>query len=163
MRRAAGVVLLAMAALVQVTWAPRFEVLGAFPNLVLVTVVASACLLGPRAAMAWACGGGLLLDLASSGPIGPHALALLPGVYATGLWTRDLERVNGLHVALAAAVSTVMYSFILVLADGLLGLAVPPAQTVAELGVAAAAYNALPAPFVFEALRRFQPRPRPTA
>jgi len=75
------VALLAAAALAQVTWAPRFEVGGAFPNLVLLAVVAVTWTLGARSALVWACVGGLLLDLTASGPIGPHALALLPGVY----------------------------------------------------------------------------------
>lgn len=163
MRRAAGFVLMAAAALIQVTWAPRFEVLGAFPNLVLLAVVATAWTVGPRAAMVWACIGGLLLDLTSAGPIGPHALALLPGAYAVGFWTRNLEHPNALHVALTAATATLLYSIVLVLADDLLGLFVPSPVVVAQLAFAAAAYNALLMPFVFEVVRRFQVRPQPTA
>lgn len=161
MRRAAGLVLLAAAALIQVTWAPRVEVLGAFPNLVLLAVVATAWTLGVRAAMAWACIGGLLLDLTSAGPVGPHALALLPGVYAIGFWTRNLEHPNALHVALSALTTTLLYSIVLVLAADLLGLFVPSPVVVAKLAVAAAVYNALLTPFVFEVLRRIQVRPQP--
>lgn len=162
MRRAAGMALLAVAALVQVTWAPRFEVLGAFPNLVLLGVVAVAWTVGPRAGMVWACAGGLLLDLMSAGPIGPHALALLPGVYAIGFWTRNVERPTGLQVALTAAATTLLYSTVLVLTDDLLGLYAPPPGVVAALALAAALYNAVLTPFVFEVLRRFQARSQPT-
>jgi rod shape-determining protein MreD len=155
--------LLAVAALAQVTWAPRFEVLGAFPNLVLLAVVTVAWTLGPRGAMVWACAGGLLLDLTSAGPIGPHALALLPGVYAIGFWTRNVERPTWPHVALTAAAATLPYSVVLVLADDLLGLYAPSPGVVAALALAAAAYNGVLAPLVFEVLRRFQARPQPTA
>ena len=161
MKRMAGIALLAAAALVQVTWAPRLEVLGAFPNLVLIAVVAAAWTAGPRAALVWACAGGLLLDLTSSGPIGPHALALMPGVYGIGFWARNLEQVNGLHVALAATATTLLYSLALVLADGMLGLFVPAPGVILQLAIAAAAYNAILAPFVFEVLRRLQVRSEP--
>lgn len=163
MKRAVGIALLTLAALVQVTWAPRFAVFGAFPNLVLIALVVTAWTAPPRAAMLWACAGGLLLDLASAGPVGPHALALLPGVYAIGVWTRNLQRPNTLHVALTAAAATLLYSVVLVLAGNLLGTYVPPAGVVAELAIAAAVYNSLLTPFAFEVARRFRRRPQPAS
>src|SRR5579859_4296819 len=83
-KRAIGVALMLAAALVQVTWAPRLEIVGAFPNLVLLAVVAVTWTRGVRAGMAWACVGGVFLDLTAAGPIGPHALGLLTGSYLTG-------------------------------------------------------------------------------
>jgi rod shape-determining protein MreD len=154
MRRGLGVLLMVTAALVQVTWAPRLEIAGAYPNLVLAAVVAITWTLGARSALAWACVGGVLCDLTSSGPIGPHALALLVGVYVIGLWIRNLERVTALRVAASAAVATCLYSAVLVLADDMLGLPVAPFGVAVQLTLAAAAYNALLAPFVFEVARR---------
>ncbi|MGA8923261.1 MAG: rod shape-determining protein MreD, partial [Candidatus Dormiibacterota bacterium] len=90
MKRALGAALMLAAALVQVTWAPRLEIVGAFPNLVLLAVVGVTWTWGVRAGMAWACVGGVLLDLTAAGPIGPHALGLLTGAYLTGFWTRNL-------------------------------------------------------------------------
>lgn len=159
MRRAAGAALMAAAALIQVTWAPRFEVGGAFPNLVLVAVVAVAWTSGPRAGMVWACIGGLLLDLTASGPIGPHALALLPGVYLIGFWTRNLEEANVLLVALTAAVTTALYSAVLVLTGDMLGIPIEPLGMAVQLGFAAAVYNAVLAPLAFDLLRRSTPQP----
>jgi rod shape-determining protein MreD len=156
MRRALGAALLAAAALAQVTWAPRFEVGGAFPNLVLLAVVAVTWTLGARSALVWACVGGLLLDLTASGPIGPHALALLPGVYVIGFWIRNLERPHPLHVALSAAVTTVFYSTVIVLTDNFLGLPVAPLGVAAQLTLAAAVYNALLMPVAIELVRRMQ-------
>lgn len=149
MRRAVGAALLAAAALIQVTWAPRFEVGGAFPNLVLVAVVAVAWTSGPRVGMVWASIGGILLDLTAAGPIGPHALALLPGAYLIGFWTRILEQPNFLHVALTAALATALYSVVLVLTGEMLGMPVPPLGVAVHLGFAAAVYNALLAPMAF--------------
>ena len=143
MRRVAGLVVLAAAALAQATWAPRLEVGGAFPNLVLVAVVALSWTVGTRTAMVWAVAGGLLLDLTSSGSIGPHALALLPGVYVIGFWKRNLERANALHVALTAALCTVLYSGALVLTDNLLGAPLPGTRVVVQLTFAAVMYNGL--------------------
>lgn len=156
MRRVAAAALMTAAALAQVTWAPRFEVGGAFPNLVLLAVVGVTWTLGSRAGMVWACVGGVLLDLTSSGAVGPHAVALLAGAYLVGLWTRDLERATAVHVALTAAISTVVYSAVLVLTAGFLGRPAPEAGVALRLALAAAVYNALLMPFAMEVLRRLQ-------
>jgi rod shape-determining protein MreD len=142
------------AALLQVTWAPRLEIAGAFPNLVLVAVVAITWCWGGRAGMLWACAGGVLLDLTATGPIGPHALALLCGAYLTGMWVRNVHRDSGLHAALAAALSTAAYSLVLVAADDTLGLPVPPLSVAAQLTAAACVYNALLTPLGLALLRR---------
>jgi rod shape-determining protein MreD len=156
MRRALGAAVMAAVALAQVTWAPRFEVAGAFPNLVLLAVVGLTWTLGPRAGMVWACIGGGLLDLTFAGAIGPHALALLSGSYLIGLWTRDLGRVTAVHVALSAVVATIAYSAVLVLTAGLLGQSSPELGIAVQMTIAAATYNALLMPFAFELLRRLQ-------
>ncbi len=148
--------MLAAAALAQATWAPWLEVGGAFPNLVLLAVVATSWTAGTRTAMVWAVAGGLLLDLTSSGSIGPHALALLPGVYVIGFWIRNLEHANALHVVLTAALCTVLYSLALVLTDNLLGAPLPEPRLFAQLALAAAIYNAVLMPFAVVVVRRFQ-------
>ncbi len=154
MRRVAGLVLMVAAALAQATWAPRLEVGGAFPNVVLLVVVATCWTLGPRAALAWAMVGGLLLDLTAAGSIGPHALALLPGVYVIGFWIRNLEHAGALHVALTCAFSTVIYSIVLLLVGGLLGTPLPMFGAAVQLTLASAIYNGLLMPFALELARR---------
>ena len=142
--------------LVQVTWSPRLSIAGAFPNLVLIAVVGITWMQGVRAGLAWGCVGGVLLDLTASGPIGPHALALLTAAYATSLWARNLERPNAVHTALTAGVGTVAYSITLVLTDGLLGMPAMDASVVARLTFAAAIYNAVLMPFAIEIMRRLR-------
>jgi rod shape-determining protein MreD len=155
-RRIAALGVILALALVQVTWAPRLSIAGAFPNLVLVAVVGITWMQGVRAGLVWACIGGVLLDLTASGPIGPHALALLTTAYATSLWARNLERPNALHAALTACMGTVAYSVTLVLTDGLLGMPAMDAAAVARLTIAAAIYNAVLAPFALEFMRRLR-------
>ena len=157
MKRVAGGVLMLACVLIQVTWASRIEVAGAFPNLVLLAVIALTWTAGARIGLMWACVGGLLLDLTAPGPLGPHALALLSGAYVTGFWARNLTRESPIHPALAAALSTVLYSLILVGADDLLGLPVPPMRLAVQLTVAASVYNALLMPLAVAALRRLHP------
>ena len=153
-------VLLSMAALVQVTWASRLELYGAFPNLVLVAVVCIAWVRGPRAGLAWACVGGLLLDLTAPGPLGPHALALVAGAYAVGFWVRNVKLSSLPQAALAAVAASAIYSAILVGADDLLGLPVPPFRLVFNLAAAACVYNAVLVAAALIALRSFM-KPAP--
>lgn len=162
MKKVTGGLVMLLAVLVQVTWASRIEVAGAFPNLVLLAVIALTWTAGVRTGLVWACVGGLLLDLTAPGPLGPHALALLAGAYVSGFWARNLDRESAIHPALAAAVSTVLYSLILVGADGLLGLPVPPLRLATQLTFAASVYNALLMPLAVAPLRRLQARIQPS-
>jgi rod shape-determining protein MreD len=140
--------------LVQVTWAPRITVAGAFPNLALVAVIAITWTAGLRQGMAWACVAGLMLDLTSDGPLGPHAVALLAGAYLTGFWVRNLDRESVVHPIVAAAATTAVYSVVLVLSDNALGLPVPPLGIAIQLIVAASVYNAALMPIVLAFVRK---------
>lgn len=165
MKRLGVAALLLATVLVQVTWAPRLSVAGAFPNLALVAVIAITWTAGVRYGMAWAVVAGLMLDLTSDGPLGPHALALLAGAYLTGFWARNLDRESLLHPVIAAAASTAAYSCVLVLADGVLGLPVPPLGIAVQLVAAASVYNAALMPVALATMRMLHPpavrRPEP--
>ena len=100
-----------------------------------------------------AAAGGVLLDLASTGPVGPHALALLPAAYAAVLCASRIERPNPVFVTLGAAAATLLYSGLLVLVDAVLGASVPPTGAAFRLAVAAAVYNAALAQPVFALVR----------
>lgn len=154
MKVLSGLVLMLAAALMQVTWASHLEIAGAFPNLVLVVVMALTWTQGVRAGLLWACAGGILLDLNAPGPLGPHALALLVGAYATGFWSRNIDRGSLLHAAGAAAASTALYSLILIGGDVALGLPLTTLRTAVQLIVAASIYNAALMPLALVALRR---------
>jgi rod shape-determining protein MreD len=117
-------------------------------------VVAVTWCYGARVGMAWACLGGILVDLTATGPIGPHALALLCGAYLTGMWVRNVHRDSALHTVLAAALSTVVYSLVLIAADDTLGLPVPPLFVAAQITFAACVYNAVLTPLGLGLMRR---------
>ena len=152
--------MLVLAALTQVTWAPRLMIAGAFPNLVLLAVIAIAWQRGVRSGMVAACAGGVLLDLCSSGAVGPHVIALLAGVYVAGFWIRNVDSPNAVHAASTTALSTVIYALVLV-ATGV-ALRNPSVGVTAgvELAAAGAIYNALLAPFAFAAVRGLDSRGR---
>ncbi len=154
MKRLVVAALLLATVLVQVTWAPRITVAGAFPNLALVAVIAITWTAGLRQGMAWACVAGLMLDLTSDGPLGPHAVALLAGAYLTGFWIRNLDRESLLHPVVAAAASTAVYSLVLVVADNVLGLPVPALGVALQLIVAASIYNAALMPIALGLVRK---------
>jgi len=143
MKRLAIAAALLAGVLVQVTWAPRLTVAGVFPNLALVAVIAITWTSGVRHGMAWACVGGLMLDLTAPGPLGPHAVALLAGAYLTGFWARNLDRESVVYPLIAAAVSTAAYSVVLVGVDEMVALPVPPWSVALQLVIAACIYNAL--------------------
>jgi rod shape-determining protein MreD len=138
-------------------------VAGAFPNLALVAVIAITWTGGVRSGLAWACIAGLMLDLTAAGPLGPHAVALLAGAYLTGFWNRNFDRESLLQPVFAAALSTALYSLVLVAADDTLGLPVPPIGVAVQLMVAASVYNALVMPFALALLRSQAPTPREAA
>lgn len=139
----AGGAAMLVTALVQVTWAPKLALGGAFPNLVLVAIVTIAWTRGQRAALVWACAGGLLLDLTSPGPLGPHALALLVVAFLTGFWVRNVDGSQLGHAVIATAAGTVAYSLVLVGASDLLDLPLPSWTVAFEIAGAAAVYNAV--------------------
>ncbi len=154
MKVGAGLALMLAAALVQVTWASQLEIAGAFPNLVLIAVVGLTWTQGVRSGLLWACAGGVLLDLNAPGPLGAHALGLLAGAYVTGFWARNLDRHSPLHPAGAAALSTILYSLVVVGTDDAIGLPIPPLRTAVALTIAAALYNGALMPLALTALRR---------
>ncbi len=154
MKAVAGVLLMLGGALVQVTWASQLEIAGTFPNLVLIAVIGLAWTQGVRAGLIWACVGGVLLDLNAPGPLGPHAVALLAGAYVAGFWARNLERERSLYAIGAVACATVLYSLVLIGADGVLGLPIPQLTTTTVLVLAACAVNAALTPPLLVVLRR---------
>lgn len=145
-------------AAVQVAWGPRASLLGTFPNLVLVMVVAWTWLAGPKEGLWWAVVGGLGLDLGAAGPLGPHALACLVPAYLSGWVAGPLTRDSLLLPALVAGAASAVYGLVLLGAADTLGQPLPPAPTIGSLLLASAAYNGLLTPLVVLALRRLRPR-----
>lgn len=107
-----------LAALAQLTWVPRLP--GGGPlNLAVVAVAGWTWARGTRAGLWWALPAGLLLDLGSAGPLGPHALALLAAAYFAGLVSSTVD--GGLMaLPLSAAAATIAYAVTLLVVGALL-------------------------------------------
>ena len=107
-----------LAALAQLSWMPRLSP-AAYPNLCVIAVAAWTWARGTRPALGWAVAAGLVLDLGSSGPVGPHALALLAAAYAAGLVVTTIDG-GPLVLPISAGVATIAYGLTLLLVSGLL-------------------------------------------
>ena len=153
--------LLAAAALLQVTLLGRVDAALPAPNLVLALCAARAWTRGGRAGMAWALLGGLLLDLAGGvGPLGVHALALLAAAYAAGVLAAAFEN-SGVALALVAgAVAGAVYGTIVPAAADSLGLADVSAAQALPLVAGGAAVSALATAVATAALRRWAGAPQ---
>lgn len=141
-----------LAALAQLTWVPRLP--GGGPlNVAVITVAAWTWARGTRAGLFWALPAGLLLDLGSAGPLGPHALALVAAVYIAGLVSSTVD--GGLVVLpLSAAAGTVAYAAMLLLVGALLRESSLHVHANAGWIVSTALWDALLAPLAVLLVRR---------
>jgi len=154
MRYLVAALVLLPAAVLQVTLAPRLDLFGAFPNLVLLAVIGWTLARGAAAGIRWAIVGGLLLDLVAPGPLGVHALALVVAAYLSGFLQRSFAPDRVLLPGAAGALATVAYNLVL------LGLSVLAQHPVALLPVLqvwvapSAIYDAALMPLAILLLRR---------
>jgi rod shape-determining protein MreD len=150
---AAGAVLFP-AAILQVTLAPRLEVAGAFPNLVLLAVVGWTLVRGAGSGLRWAVAGGLLLDLAAPGSLGVHALALAVAAYGVGFLQRSFESDPVLLPAASGALAAVAYNLVLVSVSQLLGHPISLLPVLQAWIAPSALYQAALTPVALLLLRR---------
>lgn len=151
--------LLVVLTIVQLTIAPRAALDGAFPSLPLLAAASWAVLRGPREGLVLALGGGLLLDHASSGPIGTYTLPLCAAVLVVS-GGRTLTNARGLIVtaALVAAGTVVATGVQLGLVAAAGGHVVLGPRDALELVVPAVAMNLVWLAVVYPPLRRLARR-----
>src|SRR5690348_9505086 len=109
MRWIVAVLVLACEAALQASVLARFSFAGAAPQLVLLSVVCWSLARGPVEGMVWGFAGGLLLDLASGGPVGVSALAMVAMAGATGSFAGRLFSSNPLLPMVAVFGATIGY------------------------------------------------------
>jgi rod shape-determining protein MreD len=149
-------VLLFVAAVAQVSIFAQIHVVGAVPDLLLVTLVAVALL---RGAVVGAVGGffaGLLVDTASLGELGLTSLVLTLAGYWIGRYGETTGRARAHAPFLSVAVVTVLYGFGLLLVHFVLGEAAPAGAVLRGMAPAIAMNLALTAP-VYALVRRLLP------
>lgn len=110
-------------ALLQVSLMPRLPWLGVRPDLVFLVALAWGMVRGSAEGAIVAFGGGLMLDILSSFPLGGQALALLLTVVALSWLGAPFYRGNPLFPAAGAFLGTWAYHLLLLLLAQLFGQA----------------------------------------
>ncbi len=148
-----------LASLLQLTWMPHLAVLGGFPSLPVVAIVCWTWVRGTRHGLLWALAAGFVLDLGSTGPFGPHALALACAAYAAGLLAGLFD--EGLAVLpAAAAFATAVYVGALLVIDDTLRIHGAAASSAVGATIASAVFDAGLAPLLMLLVRRVEPHLR---
>ncbi|MFI5269250.1 MAG: rod shape-determining protein MreD, partial [Chloroflexota bacterium] len=109
MRYILATLVLALVAALQASVFSSFSIGSAAPQLVLLSVVAWSLARGPVEGMFWAFAGGLFYDLASGGPVGVSALAMLAVAAIVGSFGGRLFGTNPLLPMVAVFGATLVY------------------------------------------------------
>lgn len=99
----------ALLAAAQVSIFSRISVGSASPQLVLLSVIAWSLARGPAEGMFWGFCGGLFYDLASGGPVGVSALAMLAVAALAGIFGGRAFGTNPLLPVIGIFLSTLLY------------------------------------------------------
>jgi len=134
---AGGVALLGLVlvVIVQATLLARVRVLGASPNLLLVSTIALGLLYTVTEGVVWAFAGGLGLDLITGMPLGTSSLAAMTACLLTRLGRNRVFAGNLWWPILVTALATLVYGWIVLLTEQMRGLPVDwVASTVQVIG-----------------------------
>lgn len=162
MRPAFAAVGAAIAALLELTVASRYQIAGAQLQIVFVFGVVITLVYGFEEGMAWAFVGGLFLDFLALRPLGSTVFELLLAMAATDLAVPLLSRAR--YPGAIGAVLVLTPAF-LVVSGVVTGLLRPPSPALHATGLVAAAIAnaavaALAAPLVIGLKRRAEQRER---
>ncbi len=146
-------VLLVVATVAQVSILAQLHVLGAVPDLLLVTLVAVALLRGSVVGAVAGFLAGLLVDSAALGELGLTSLVLTIAGYWIGRYGETTGRDRAHAPFLSVAVVTVLYAFGVLVVHFVLGESAPAGALVRELVPAIVLNLVLTAP-VYALVRR---------
>ncbi|HET7571698.1 MAG TPA: rod shape-determining protein MreD [Gaiellaceae bacterium] len=155
-------VLLFLAAVLQVAIFSQAHVLGAVPDLVLVTLVAVSLLRGSVAGAACGFVAGLLVDSAALGELGLTSLVLTLAGYWIGRYGETTGRDRAHAPFLSIAVITVLYAFGLLVVHFVLGESAPAGAVLRGLAPGIVLNLILTAPVYALARRLLRPAERAT-
>jgi rod shape-determining protein MreD len=146
-------VLLAGVLLIQTALLSRVRLLGAAPNLLLVTTVSWSLLKGVTEGLIWAFLGGLGLDLITGMPLGTSSLGLMAICFLAELGTTNVFAGNLMLPVLIVVLATPIYAWIVLFTQQMRGLPVDWLATSLRVIAPEMLLNALAALLVFPALR----------
>lgn len=101
--------LILLAALLQSSVSPGFQVFGVIPDLVLVLLATWAAVARPKGLIFWGFGSGFLLDVLSGVPTGANMLALSLATFVASMGGAGLFRSNLVWALLASLLGTLVY------------------------------------------------------
>jgi rod shape-determining protein MreD len=115
---------LVLVVLIQATLLSRLRVLGASPNLLLVTTIAWGLLQSVSDGVVWAFAGGLGLDLITGMPLGTSSLAGMTACLLTGIGRNRVFSNNLWWPIVLVAMATPVYGWIVLLTEQIRGVPV---------------------------------------
>jgi cell shape-determining protein MreD len=162
MRPAFAAVGAAIAALLELTVASRYQIADAQLQIVLIFGIVVTLVYGFEEGMAWAFVGGLFLDFLALRPLGSTVFELLLAVAATDLAVPLLSRARYPGAIGAVLVLTPVFLVVSGVVTGLLRPPAPPLHptSLVAAAIANAAVAALAAPLVIGLKRRAEQRER---
>jgi rod shape-determining protein MreD len=151
---------LALLVIIQATLLARVRVLGANPNLLLVSAIAWGLLHNVADGVVWAFAGGLGLDLITGMPLGTTSLAAMTASLLTRLGRNRVFANNLWWPMLLVAMATPVYGWIVLLTEQLRGTPVDwVASTIHVIGPEAL-LNVAAMALVYPMMRAMTARPR---
>ena len=153
-------ILLLLAALLQTSLLPRWQLLAVTPGLVVVLLLGWSAFRGVPEALAWVFVAGFVLDVLGLDRLGSNALALLPVALLGGLARGRFFQSALVFPMVLAFAATFVYVGTLLGLRQLLGEGGDPAQMVSRVTLLQSLLNALLVPpvFVFRGwLQRLEP------
>jgi rod shape-determining protein MreD len=151
---------LALLVIIQATLMARVRVLGASPNLLLVSSIAWGMLHSVTDGVVWAFAGGVALDLITGMPLGTTSLAAMTATLLTRLGRNRVFANNLWWPILVVAMATPVYGWIVLLTEQLRGIPVDwVASTIHVIGPEML-LNVAAMALVYPVMRAMTARPR---
>jgi rod shape-determining protein MreD len=151
---------LVLVVLIQATVVARIRVLGASPNLLLVSTIAWGLLFNVREGVIWGFAGGLGLDLITGTPLGTSSLAAMTACLLTELSRNRVFANNLWWPMVVVALATPVYGWIVLLTQQLRGLPVDWVGSTVRVIGPEMVLNVATMVVVYPVLRALTSRPR---
>jgi rod shape-determining protein MreD len=159
-RGALAVVGLTLLVIVQATLMARVRVLGASPNLLLVSSIAWGLLHSVTDGVVWAFAGGVVLDLITGMALGTTSIAAMTATLLTRFGRNRVFANNLWWPLLVVAIATPVYGWIVLLTEQLRGIPVDWVASTIHVVGPETLLNVAAMALVYPAMRAMTARPR---
>jgi rod shape-determining protein MreD len=130
----------------------RISVLGAQPNLLLLTVLVWSLVRGVDEGLMWAFLGGLIVDVTSGGPFGGTAIALLAAAYVAGQSLAEQVGSQVVRSMILTVLGTGTYHLVLLIVLAWTGHTLDWAYSLTRVTIPSVVLNGVLAPLVLPPL-----------